>query len=180
AAGADGVSEANGRGFRDFRDLLIYGVRNTPLPEFPPTDLPTPPERLSVAIVDRLVRLVDTIEDADGFNDDTASALGIQSPVSERLPESEWKPVLIVDEEMAFRLLVEFKKGDSDGLTLYQQVGDSADWEKVGTYPKSPIELTITPPVANQPVAVKLKGCFIKNNKPVGEMSSVSETVARP
>ena len=179
-AQADVAAEANGRAFREYRDILIYGVRNSPLPPPPPTDLPVAPADLGVAIIDRLVRLVDTIEDADGFNAEIASALGIVPPTAERPPESDWKPLLKVKDGNLYKLIVEFTKGDADGLTLDKQIGDANEWSNAGTFFKSPVEITITPTTPNAPVSVRLRACFVKGNQPVGEMSETYNAVARP
>lgn len=180
AAQADAVSEANGKAFRNYRDILIYGVRNSPQPSPPPTSLPTPPAELSVAIIDKLVRLVDTIEDADGYNLEIGAALGIIPIVEGNIAPEEWTTTLSIQDEAAFELIIKFVKGESDGIMLESIVGAGEEWTKEGNFQKSPISLTVTPTVPNTPVAVKLRGRLLKGNKPVGEYTQIYETVARP
>lgn len=178
-ADADEVSEANRAGFRKYRDETLYDEKNSTAPIAPMTDLPAPPAKTPFAIIQRLVNLVERVELADSYTQNIGAQLGILPTTSDSIAPENWTTSLKVKDLPAYQLEVDFVKGESDGIALQTQIGDSETWTSAGNFGKRPVVLTVTPTTPNAPVSVRIRGRLLKGNSPVGEYSDIVQTVAR-
>lgn len=174
---AEPVFEANLDGFRGFRDETLYGEVGDPEPQKPVTILPPMPEVFTMAIIERLINLVERIKLAKGYTEDIGAQLDIIGSKSDSIAPDSWKTTLKPKVKAGGDVVVEFVRGDSEGILLEEQKGNETVWRECGRYFKSPADLHYDEPT---PQKVRLRARPLLNNKPTGEYSDIVEVITNP
>ncbi len=179
-ANAQEAYGANGSGLRAFRDNSLFGEKGDAVPVAPVFVMPNPPTTFSKQIIERLLDLVEDIEDADAYSPDIGAQLGIVPAKAESLAPDDWTTKLKGKILPAMQLEIDFKIGEADGISLQIQYVGEESWENGGNFPKRPAILTVTPKLPNTPQAVRIRGRLLKGNSPAGRFSDTINLVAAP
>ena len=174
---AEPAFESNLDGFRVFRDITLYGEKTDPKPDEPVTVLPPFPAVFTMAIIARLINLVERIKLSDGYTEDIGAQLGIIGAESDSVAPENWKPTLKVKVSAGGDISVGFVRGESDGILLEQQKGNETVWTEIGRYFKPPADLNYD---ETTPQTIRLRARFLQNNKPVGEYSDIVQFITNP
>jgi hypothetical protein len=179
-ADAQAADAANSAGLRGFRDNTLYGEKNDAEPVAPVYVLPPPPAPLTKRVIERLLELVDDIQDAAAYSPEIGAQLGIVVPQGERLAPEDWTTEIKGKALPEMQLEIDFVRGEADGINLqFQYVGEET-WQNGGNYPKRPAVITIAPKAPNAAQAVRIRGRLLKGNSPVGNYSDTINLVAAP
>ncbi|HQU85182.1 MAG TPA: hypothetical protein PKY59_18730 [Pyrinomonadaceae bacterium] len=151
------------------RHLPVYPI----LPDF------AEPPIVPYGIFQRLFKLADRIEASDGYTESIGGRLGILPKAKEALRIEELDLQLKIETRAEGVLIIRFVKGKTNGVNLYVQRENSADWQDFGRFFKSPVELKLGEKDA-KPETVQIRGRYIIGNKAVGEMSAQYQVVLLP
>lgn len=157
--------------------IITQNNVGTPQPVFPASPTAKVTNPVATGIFERLVKLVDLIRLADNYTDEIGALLGILPTKEDEISPGEMKPDIKAGALPTSQAEVLFVRGDSDGVRVYYQIGDSNDWSNGENFGKSPAILTIP---ATAPVLVKIRARYLDGNNPVGDYSDIVTIVTEP
>lgn len=181
-ADADEVAKANLDGFRKFRDESLYAEKNSDEPTAPATGLPTAPEKLTWAIVQRLVNLVERIELAPGYTPDIGAQLGIIPPETSNISPSDVKPtvqVFAAQSDYQFSVVVA-NRADANMFEVEIRRAGQENWTVAKTASGKSIDVTIEPTIAGKPEQIQVRVQLKKNNADYGQPSNAVYVTVNP
>lgn len=166
------------KSFSSFKKNITTGnLRISPvypiLPDF------SEPPIVPYGIFERLFKLADRIEAADGYTTVIGGRLGILQKKEEALRVQDLDLQLKIEARAAGEIVIRFVKGRTNGVNLYVQRGENPDWQNLGRFFKSPVELKLGEKDA-KPEMIKIQGRYLIGNEAVGEMSNQYQVVLLP
>ena len=174
---AEEAFEANMEGFRKFRDESLYSEKGDTAPTDPVTVLPAQPAKLTAAIIERLVNLVERIQLADKYTDEIGAQLGILTTTPEQIAPENWKPEIKAKAVPGGKIESSFVRGESDGILYETQIGAETVWTEKARFFKSPGTLTVG---GDQPQTVRIRARYLLDDEPVGQYSDIVQIVSTP
>lgn len=179
-ANAQESFEATGGSLRSFRDGTLFNEKGDADPVVPSFTMPAQPALFQTRIIERLIDLVEDIQDSDNYTPGIGAQLGIVVPPADPVSPDDWTTTLKGKVLPDMKLEIDWAMGKASGVNLQIQYGDENTWENGGNYPKRPAILTITPRTPNTPQAVKIRGRLLDGNTPVGQYSPELKLIAAP
>lgn len=181
-ADADEVAKANLDGFRKFRDESLYAEKHSDAPSEPVTALPTPPAKLTWAIIQRLINLVERIELSPGYTSDIGAQLGIIPPQTGGVSPASVKPtVQVFAAQSGYQLsVVVSDRAESNMFEVEIRRAGQETWTVVKTASGKSIDLTIEPTVAGKPEQIQVRVQLKKNNADYGQPSDAVYVTVNP
>lgn len=176
--GADTGIEAYHAGFRQYRRIITEEAVGTPTPDFPDNPTFALPKIVATGLFTRLDKLRDQIMNADNYTDEIGALLGILPKKTDSIAPGDRKPALKGHAMPEQQILVDFVRGDSDGINLRLSVDGGAP-VNMGNFYKSPVSITV-PGDASKPHEVEITGRYIEGNTPVGQNSDPIKLVSQP
>lgn len=152
-----------------FKNDVLYGDEGA-LPATP--TLPAaivPPLGALNGIVSRIRRLVQQIKSHDNYSEAIGQDLGVIGP--DPPPPGEIKPTGEVTALPNFQSLIEFVKGDHDGVDIESQVGTETTWTPLAFDGFSPHIDTRPPQTPNTPEQRRYRLRYRDSDVPVGVFS---------
>lgn len=181
-ANAQTVAEANLDGFRKFRDESLYGEKGDPAPVDPSTALPPQPAALTTNIVERLIKLVERIQIADGYTESIGAALGIVAAPEGSISAGEVKPTIQLfpaagNYEAA---IVVAGRGASDMFDVQARPMTSDTWTTVKSGTGKSIDFKLVPTTPGQPEKFLIRVQLLRKNQPYGQPSDPAYVTVAP
>lgn len=174
--------DANEKGFIKFRDQSLFGDKSDPAPPAPLTALPAPPDSFQTAIIERLVELIDKIQAADSYTEETGAQLGIVVPKGESVSQGAVKPSLkcaAALNDYTFSAVVT-DRGEADMAEIEVRFAGSEIWQTVKSFTGKAADVKITPPVAGQPAQLQARVQLYKKNEKYGQPSDAVYVTVNP
>lgn len=169
--------------FQSFRRLMTEGDTGDVTPQFPELTTLVPPPGSTAGIFERLDKFVKRIRTAPGFTPETEASLQIaptRYKLGKRHLESETGPQLKVSTEPGNVVLVKFIRGSSHGVWIETLIDNDTEWQRAGTFVKSPATLRIPQNDDRLPRRVQVRARFLEQNDPVGERSGIVTIATEP
>lgn len=179
-ANAQESFDATGGSLRSFRDGTLFNEKGDADPVVPSFTMPAQPAQFQTRIIERLIDLVEDIQDSDNYTPGIGAQLGIVVAPAEPVSPDDWTTTLKGKVLPDFKLEIDWTMGKATGINLQIQYGDETTSENLGNFPKRPAHITIVPRTPNTPQAVKIRGRLLDGNTPVGQYSPELKLIAAP
>lgn len=166
------------RSFQSLRDNLTKGkgVNNPVYMNYTP--FPEPPI-VAYGIFERLFKLADRIEAADGYTSVVGAQLGILPKIKEALRTEDLSLKLKAKALTEATAEVRFVRGRTSGVNLYFRREGSEELHDLGRFFHSPVIVKI-PLTDGKPERIYLSGRYLIGNETVGNHSPSVELLIAP
>lgn len=173
--------EAAMRAAREFERQITGGAANGSQPSFPPLYIPPPPAMVTSGIFARLERMVRRIRVAPAYDLTVGSLLGI-IPANRRISRpADFIPKIKVQPLAdAYTFSVRCARLSFNGFDVGIKRGDSAQWEKAGTFAISPAIIRLDPTIRGVPERVLVRVRMLKGDERVTRFSSAIAVTVNP
>jgi hypothetical protein len=181
-ADADEVAKANLSGFRTFRDETLFADKNSTKPTAPVTNLPVEPAKVSWAIIQRLINLVERIELAPAYTSDIGAQLGIIPPIPGSISPADVKPtVQVFGAQSGYHFSVVIgSRAESNLWEVEIRRAGQEKWSVVKTATGKSVDVTIEPTIPGQPEQLQVRIQLQKNNADYGQPSDAVYVTVNP
>ncbi len=165
---------------RQFRISLTEDPVGTPAPMFPAENFTAPPNEVPAGIFQRLIENVARIRAAPAYTDELGALLGIlPSPTPPPDNFFENPPTFKAKAQPGNVVIVEFVRGQSNGIIVEIQIDDETEWKLAKQFNKSPGTIQVAANGA-LPRAVRLRARYLQGNDPTGNYSDTVNIVTVP
>ena len=170
--------------FSNFKNLILDGAKDAPMPAYPQFVVPFAPAsagRLLPGVVKRTKSCVRRLRESIAYNEAVGADFRVLPPRSLRIAPNEAKPALRPQVLTSSQIEAAFKKNGFDGIELEVQRGSNANlWTPVGRFYTSPAEDPTPPSAVELPEIRRYRARYLKRNKPVGEYSDIVSIITKP
>jgi len=175
--GADTSVNAYQASIQQFRRIITEGAPGTTTPKFPDNLTLALPKVVATGLFTRIDKLRGQIMKADNYTNEIGALLDILVKGKDSIASEDRKPALKGRTMPAQQILVEFVRGDSDGINLRMSI-DGGEPINAGNFYKSPVLLNV-PGDASKPHEVEIIARYIEDNTPVGQNSDEIKLVSQ-
>ena len=180
---AQEASDANGNGFRQFRDETLFAGKGDAAPAAPVTTLPAPPAELETSIIDWLVDFVEKkIQTADDYTDEIGVQLGIVVPKGESISSGDVKPsVKCFPAQSGYEFsVVVGDRGEADMSEVQIRFAGTETWQAVKNFTGKSADVKVTPTAPGQPAQIQVRIQLYKKNEKYGQPSDAVYVTVNP
>jgi hypothetical protein len=157
--------------FTAYKDILLYGLLNTPLPSTPaPPAVGALPVAALPACVARARQRAERIKSHPNYTPAIGEDCRIVAPVSPPPPPN---PTLTAIPQTDFVVKLTFAMRKHDQIEIQSQRAGETTWSSLGFDTNSPYTDGRAPLVAGAPEERRYRARFIDNDIPVGDWSDI-------
>lgn len=166
--------------FREFRRSVTELREDTKAAQFPPLPTMLPPAGFKTGLFHRLDKIVRRIRAHPRFNDEMEALLGLRKSYPAREMELLESPRLSVTALPGSMVRIKFFRGAASGIDVEAKIDKAPDWQPVGRFLASPVDIKIPQNENGLPRFVQIRAVYIEKNSPVGGYSDIASAVTLP
>lgn len=171
------IKQTDAQEWTAYRDLIIYGPLNTPLPGLPTAGtIGAVPIGAAAAIIARTRALVERYKNHPAYTQAIGEDLGIISTDDTPGPSH---PTLTGNPETDYVVRLGFAMLGHDMIEIQCQRGNEADFTSIGFDTATPYFDSRAPLTAGQPETRRYRARFVDNGVPIGDWSDIITVTAQ-